>query len=268
LIDKLLPLAFALLLSGCSAQPAVTPHKIVSDNPCVDAILADVAAPEQIGAISAYSQNPRATSVPLAWAMRFPSVGGTAEEIIAARPALYITGNPANPATLAAAIRAGIPVRTVAVANSVAESIAQVRALAHAIGRDSAGETLVARISAATHAATPNHISALIYQGGGLILGAGTLADDLLTRAGFSNAARTYGTKPWDVQPLERVIMRPPELILAPSDAHGEEARGLALLRAALHGRVRVANFDPQLLYCGAGAIVRAEARLREIAKS
>ena len=119
----------------------------------------------------------------------------------------------------------------------------------------------------ATHPAAPTHRFALIYQGGGLILGAGTLADDLLTRAGLRNAARAYGTKPWDVQPLERIIMHPPDLILAPRDARGEEARGLVALRRALKDRVQVADFDPQLLYCGAGAIVRAEARLREIAK-
>ncbi len=254
-----------ILIAGCSARTAVPPHRIVSDNPCVDAILADVATPDQIGAVSAYSQNPRATSVPLAWARRFPSVGGTAEEIIAARPALYLTGAPMNPITQAAVARAGIKLLAIKVPNSVAESVAQIRDVAHTIGREPAGERLIAEIEAATKPLPPTHRAALIYQGGGLILGAGTLADDLLTRTGFSNAARAYGSKPWDVQPLERVILTPPDLILSPHSAAGEDARGLSQLRAALKGRVAVVEFDPKLLYCGARSMLKARARLVEI---
>jgi len=258
-------LAGALALSGCGTQPSVTPHRIVSDNPCVDAILADVATPAQIGAISAYSQDPRATSVPLDWARTFPSVNGTAEDIIAARPSLYLTGSPANQAMRAAVERAGIRTIALPVPNSVAESEAQIRVVARAIGRGEAGKALVKRVEAAARPVASTHRSALIYQGGGLILGAGTLADDLLTRSGFVNAARIYGSRPWDVQPLERVIMQPPDIILAPHRAAGEEAHGLLQLRAALRGRVTVADFSPQLLYCGAGSIIRARARLDQI---
>jgi len=63
LIEKRLPLAFALLLSGCSAQPAVTPHKIVSDNPCVDAILAaEVRASNEARISASHVKSPQATS--------------------------------------------------------------------------------------------------------------------------------------------------------------------------------------------------------------
>ena len=40
-MHRALPLVGLMFLAGCSAQPAVTPHRIVSDNPCVDAILAE-----------------------------------------------------------------------------------------------------------------------------------------------------------------------------------------------------------------------------------
>ena len=58
-----------LALGGCSA-PAPTPgpansdrSSIVSLNPCADAILAEVAAPGQLLAISHYSKDPRASSM-------------------------------------------------------------------------------------------------------------------------------------------------------------------------------------------------------------
>lgn len=253
------------MLAGCSAQPRIPPHRLVSDNPCVDAILADVATPAQIGAVSAYSQDPRATSVPLAWAQRFPAVSGTAEEIVAARPTRYLTGSPMNPATQIAAQKAGVRALALPVPNSVAESVAQVRQVAAVLGRSAQGEALVARMTAAATPLPPLHRRALIYQGGGLVLGPGTLADDLLRRAGFDNAASQFGGRPWDVIPLERVLSAPPDIILAPQTARGEEARGLTQLRAALRGKVRVAAFDPQLLYCGARSIIGASARLRAI---
>ncbi len=261
-------LAGVLLLHGCTARPAVTPQRIVSDNPCVDAILADVATPTQIGAVSTYSHDPHATSAPIGWAQHFPAMGGTAEEIIAAHPSLYLTGSPMMPATRAVADRAGIKVIALPVANSVSESEMQIVTVARAIGREAAGARLIGQIESAARPHRATHISALIYQGGGLILGQGTLADDLLRRSGFRNAARLYGAKAWDVQPLERIIIAPPQLILAPRTAHGEEARGLNQLRTALAHvghTVRVADFDPQLLYCGAGSIIKASARLAEI---
>ena len=41
-----------VLLGGCAPQPAIAPNRIVSNNPCIDAVLAEVAAPQQIGAVS------------------------------------------------------------------------------------------------------------------------------------------------------------------------------------------------------------------------
>ena len=52
-------------------------------NPCTDAILAEVAAPGQLLAISHYSKDPRASSMEAAVAARFAATGGTVEEVLA-----------------------------------------------------------------------------------------------------------------------------------------------------------------------------------------
>ena len=55
----------ALALGGCAAPPRADERvhpTIVSLNPCTDAILAEVADPAQLLAISHYSHDPRATS--------------------------------------------------------------------------------------------------------------------------------------------------------------------------------------------------------------
>ena len=35
-------------LAGCTRQPAIAPHGIVSNNPCIDAVLAEIALPGQV----------------------------------------------------------------------------------------------------------------------------------------------------------------------------------------------------------------------------
>src|SRR3546814_10330346 len=71
---------------------AAAPARVVSLNPCVDSILMHVADPGQIAAISHYSHDPKATSIPLGQARRFRATYGTAEEVIALRTDLVIAG--------------------------------------------------------------------------------------------------------------------------------------------------------------------------------
>jgi iron complex transport system substrate-binding protein len=143
------PLAL-LLLASCSRGPAIAPNKIVSNNPCVDAVLAEIAAPGQIAGVSIYSHDPDSGSAQLGWAAALPAIGTGAEEIIAARPALLLTGNLASSGTNAALTRAGVKTVALGVPATVAESVAQVRLIAKAIGRQAAGEELVGRIEAST----------------------------------------------------------------------------------------------------------------------
>ena len=136
----------ALLLSGCSSGPAIAPGGIVSANPCIDAVLAEIAAPGQIAAVSAFSHKADSTSAPLAWALKHPAVGITAEEIIAARPRLLLTGNLASIGTNDALTKTGVKIITFGVPATVRECLLQVRQLSQAIGREAAGEALVRRI--------------------------------------------------------------------------------------------------------------------------
>ena len=169
-------------------------------NPCVDAVLKDVAGPTQIAAISSYSQDPRATSVPMEWAMRYPAVGGSAEDVIAARPDLVIAGPHVSVQTIAALQRLGIPLMQTAVPETVAENKAQITAIAARIGQPDAGALLNRRIDAALAQSRWKGpaATALIWQGSGLVPGEGTLADELLTRTGFRNLSAQAGLRKWD----------------------------------------------------------------------
>ncbi len=258
-------LFLAMMVVGCSNQPSIVPLSIVSNNPCIDAILAEVAAPGQIGAVSIYSHDVNSGSAPLAWARALPALGSSAEEIIAATPRLVLTGNLTSGGTNAALAKAGVKFIGFGVPASVAESIAQVRAVAKAIGRAEAGEKLAQQIEQA--AVMPVRLkkgppkSAIIWQAGGFVAGQGTLQDELLARAGYINASATYGLKQWEILLTETLLRNPPDVIFMPATSSGEEGRALtarAKLLRHIKGKARIIPFPDKLLFCGGPTIIDA----------
>lgn len=262
------PLAclFALLLS---VEPAAAaPRRIVSMNPCVDAILRDVAAPGQIAGISHYSRDPRATSVPLDWAARYPVNHDTAEEVLALRPDLVIASSHTAPATRHAIERAGAPLLLIGVPNSLNEVRGQVRAIGDAAEQPARARRLIAAIDAAEQAARTDRrpVPALLRQGWGLTPGRGTLIDSMMRASGFRNASADYGLKQWDILSLERLASDPPAVLL--TDAR-DEPRALAHpIFRRLGARIALRDFPDRLLRCGGPTVIAALERLTAIRRS
>lgn len=268
-----------LALAACGGQASRTADhapvrglpRIVSINPCVDAVLMQVADPGQIAGISHYSQDPRATSIPLDLAARFPATSGTAEEVVALAPDLVIAGGHVAPSTIAALDRLGIALIQIGVPASVAESVQQVRSIARAARRPIEGEVLVRRIAAAVRAARTTdaaRVPALIWQGGGLVPGTGTLASALLSAAGYRNMSADHGLKKWDVLPLEPLVTQPPQVLFSVG-AEGREDRmlGHPVLRHLKH-TVAVRAYPDRLLHCGGPTIIDAVGHLARIRRS
>ena len=255
---------FALLLAGCAPvaeRRAGTTHPtIVSLNPCSDAILAEVAEPAQLLAISHYSHDPRASSMPLAEARRFRATGGTVEEVLALDPDVVVADPFIAPATRAAFERLGIRVEVLGIAASIAESEAQVRRLAAVAGHPARGEAMVTEIEA-TLAETrrTGQLPALLWQQGGLVPGEGTLAAELLAHTGFASHSAARGLGQGAYLPLEEVLADPPRVVLA---AGSERAQAHPALRSL---DVPVARLDSALLYCGGPTIPKLARRLAEV---
>ncbi len=268
-------LALSLTLAACSPAPAREAGHglptIVSLNPCTDAILAEVADPAQLLAISSYSHDPAASSMDLATARRFPATSGTVEELLALRPDLVVGATFVSPATVSALDRLGLRLERIGIARTVAESKEQIRALAALAGHPQRGEALVARIDAALAAAAPPPgppVSALVWQAGGIVPGPNTLIAELLARTGFSNAAAARGLGQADLLPLEQVLADPPQLIFAAGSALGNDDRMLAHPALAALTGTRREPLDPVLLWCGGPSIVRTVERLSAVRRS
>lgn len=258
-------------LAGCASQPGDTPRQsgIVSLNPCTDAILAEVAKPSQIKAISAYSHNARSSSMDLAVARRFAASTGTVEEIAALRPALVVSGNFTPPSTRQALARMNIRLVEFPIASSVEESVAQVQQIAALVGQAKRGDALAGEIRRAIAAAQPKggaSVPAIVWQSGGIVPGNETLIADLLRQTGFSNAAAARGLRQADFLPLERVLADPPAVILAAGDTRGEDRMLHHPALSGLNSTHRV-TFDSRLLWCGGPTIIKATQRLAQVHK-
>ena len=246
---------------GVPEERRISSPTIVSLNPCSDAILAEVADPDQLLAISHYSHDPRASSMAPSEARRFRATGGTVEEVLALEPDVVVADPFMAPAARAAFGRLGVRVETVGIATSVSDSRAQVRRLAALTGRSARGERLVREIDAAlAETRRPGRIPALLWQQGGLVPGEDTLAAELLLHTGFASHSAARGLGQGAYLPLEQVLADPPVMILA---AGSERAQAHPALRALED--VRYARLDPALLYCGGPTIPRLAARLAEL---
>ncbi|MCP5397257.1 MAG: ABC transporter substrate-binding protein [Sphingomonadaceae bacterium] len=258
--------AFAFLASACT--PAQHTHQtsdqptIVSLNPCSDAILAEVADPAQILAISHYSHDPRATSMDLATARRFAVTGGTVEEVLALRPDVVVASAFIDPAARLGFERLGLKVETLGMVGTVEESEAQIRQLAALAGHPERGEALIARIEAALSAnrGEGETIPAVLWQPGGIVPGEGQLVDGLMRNAGFASHSAARGMAQAEYLSLESLLAAPPEVLLVAGQERMQTHPALDAVP-----QMQRADYAPSLLYCGGPTIIRAAERLGEV---
>lgn len=264
----------ALALTGAAsadqfapATPPVlspVPQRIVSLNPCSDAILAEVADPQQIVAISAYSHNPATSSLDPAIAARYPATRGTVEEVLSLRPDLVIDSSFSPPPTVSAYARLGLRLETIEADSNVADALAHVRRLAALVGHADRGEALVRRIEAALASAAPPPgtppVSAVMWEWGGIVAGDDTLIADIMRRTGFANQAAREGFRQADLYPLERMLAAPPRVILLSGGDRVLHHPALARLGTTVR-----AELPQGLLFCGGPTIIRAAQRLAQV---
>ncbi len=254
----------AAMLTACAPAPASRAEgaapTIVSLNPCLDAILVEVAGPDQVLALSHYSRDPGGSSIPAGVARRYGVTGGTAEEVIALRSDVVLASTFLPQPTRSALERAGLRVETFGSPATVAESIAQVRDVTALAGQGEAGAALAARIAVPAPRSQPA-ITALLWQPGEIVAGEQTLIAELLREAGFASHAAARGLQQADRVTLESLLADPPQVLLVAGDAPGQRHPLLARASKAMH----TTTFDPALLYCGGPTIIKARARLRAI---
>lgn len=262
----------ALLLCSSLAlaeEPAPHPMRIVSLNMCVDSILVELVPHDRIAALSHYARDPlRSTIADVA--RNLPITYETAEEVVALRPDLVLTSRHSAIATRNALRRVGIRFELFDVPDTIQDSLAQVRQVAHMVGAEQAGEAMVARIQAALDAARlpagQEPLSAAIYQPGGLSAGANTVVGELMELTGLQNIAARYGVTQYRPLPLEVLVSDPPDVLLVGETSPGAPLQSEKIVRhralRALGSQMTQAVFPARLLYCAGPTMIEATAAL------
>jgi iron complex transport system substrate-binding protein len=258
---SLLAVAFAALCITHAAHAEV--RRVVSLNPCLDAILLSVADRKQIAALSHFSRD-RNSSTIADVAATLPMTYESAEEVISFSPDLVLTSRHSSLATRNALRRVKIKTELFTEPKSVEESIAQVRYIAGLVNRTERGEDLVMRIEAALASAAYEGppLAALIFQSNGFTTGGDTLVDEMLRRTGFVNVARRYGGNGWGNIPLEHVIADPPQVLLAGAIAPDKPTWADRVLRhpalRKMEYRMTRATFPDKLIFCGGPVLIES----------
>ncbi|MBM3512420.1 MAG: ABC transporter substrate-binding protein [Alphaproteobacteria bacterium] len=259
-----------LSVFACCTAHAAGP-RVVSLAPCLDTALIHLADRDQIVAVSRYARDARGFTI-AEQAKTLPITAGTAEELIALKPDLVLTAFPLPSGTQQVLDRLSIEVRQFPLPESVADNIAEIRAIAALIGHPERGEKLAADIAEALTRAAPAPsvatVEALVFQGNGFASAPGTLMDELMRRVGFSNAASRLGLTQSGYIALERLIVDPPRILLVGDAVNDLPAWADRVTThpalTALSDRVVRAPFPAKYLYCGGPVIVPAVAALVE----
>lgn len=268
MIRAALPVLAALGLGNCA--PAATDlsaeaahPSIASLNPCLDAILVEVARPGQVAALSHYSRDPSASSIPSAVARRYRTTGGTVEELIALEPDIVLASTFTDPATRSAMERLDMRVATFGIAGSVADSLVQVEEIGRIAGRQEAARRLAERIEAAVAKARADEgtgPSIALWQPGGIVPGEAALVTQFVRIAGFTSSSVTRGMEQADYLDLESIIADPPDILLVAGNETGQQHPVLDRI-----GGMERVPFDTSLIYCGGPTIIAALERLTAI---
>ncbi|MBW7923037.1 MAG: ABC transporter substrate-binding protein [Rubellimicrobium sp.] len=255
---------------GVLAVPAVAaPARVVSINLCTDQLAMLLAAPGQLVSVSRLASDPLSSSM-ADEAAAYPANRGSAEQVYLMHPDLVLAGEYTDHATVDLLRRLGVQVVQVPIVNALDEVPGQLRLVAAALGREAEGEALVARYERDLAALTLDvpELAGALYYPNGYTTGGGTVADDVLTRAGFFNVAVDAGVTGGGILPLENLVLAHPRLVVT-SRPYPGASRSEDILRhpalAALGAEARVVAANDADWLCGTPHILRALAAMREL---
>lgn len=256
-------LILAVLLL-CTGMAEAAPRRIVSMNLCADELVLRLADLDQVVSVTWLARDPKGSNV-ATLAMQVERNRGLAEEVMAARADLVIAGRYTTRTTVFLLQQMGQPVLELDVPETFDAVRDQIRLVAAAVGHPERGEAMIAEMEARLAAigegagAPPR---AVVLRPNGYTVGAGSLVDTLITRAGFANLAADPGLAAYRQMPLEVLVQARPDFVILDSEPYPEPALAYEVLQhpvlARLPNRPRVIGLPSRLWTCAGPAIVEA----------
>lgn len=249
-------LAACVILSGLAglaaaepASPNATRPTIVSLDYCADQFVLALAERDQILALSKDSE--RRFSHFREQAAGIPKVRAAAEDVIALSPDIVLRSWGGDVRALALYDRFGIRTVQLGYAGDIDATAGQLRAVAAELGAGARAESILAR---RPPPAPPSGRSALYVTPGGVSAGQGTMIEEIMHRAGLTNANTGHG---WTSLPLEALLLDPPAMMLTAFFGFDDDATDRwsvthhPVMRR-LRARAQVIAMDESRISCGA----------------
>ena len=258
--------ALAVALSGATAAAAGPPQRVVSLNLCTDQLAMMLAAPGQLVSVTHLAADPM-MSVMADQAAGFHLNHARAEEIHALSPDLVLAVSWTPRHTVSLLRRLGIEVREMPLAERLEEIPANIAQIGEWLGREDQATALIDEFEAGLAALTPGNPArprAVLHYASNYTSGPGTMAHQILTRAGFANIAEEAGIAGGGTLPMEQIVMLAPDLVI-----HGQRYPGASRAEAVMDHPAMAAlserrggTISDAEWVCGTPHVLRALARL------
>ncbi|MCT7374939.1 ABC transporter substrate-binding protein [Chelativorans salis] len=255
-------LTLATLTAPAGAQP---PARVMSLNVCTDQLAMALAAPGQLVSVSFLAREPDLSPLHRE-AERYPVNRGMAEDVFLARPDLVVTGTYTLHNTTQLLKRLGFRVEEFSFVQTLDTIPRDIRRMGKLLGREEEAEAMAAEFEAGLAEVEASQCgprpTALAYEQNGVALGKGTLADSVLTAAGFKNLATEEGVEGMAPFPLELVVEKKPDIVIVPGSKGDAPSLGAFVPRhPALRAlpATRIGAFVPRGSWsCGGPAVLEA----------
>lgn len=256
---------FPLLASGAEAASASKPDRIVSVNMCLDELAIRLADRERVASVLWMSRDPLNSNVADV-ARTIPGNSGTAEEAVSFHPDLVLVGAFTSAMTKSMLDRVGMPMAEFDVPENFDAVRKQIREFGDVIGEPARAEAMIDKLdrdlTSVSYPVNGPKLKAIILRPNGFTVGAGSLVDEILERAGLENLAARLNIGPYEQIPLERIAMLDADILIVNSE-HSDEAslatEGLKHpLIGALSERTRVVSLPSRLWTCAGPNLIEA----------
>ena len=272
--DTALLVAIAIMLVPAALSAAGTPKRIVSLNLCTDELVLRLADRSNIASITWLSKDKISANV-VDLAADLPVNHGLAEEIIPLDPDLVVAGTFTARTAVAMLKATRFPVTEFGVAHNIADVRLGIRKMAALVGEPARGEALVAsfdgRLAEIGTPAPGRRPTALVFNANGFTVGAGTLVDDIMTRAGLDNVAAHMKLGNYSQLPLEVAVRSDVDVLIISARRDGPPSLATALLDhpvlSKLGPKTHIVVLPTNLWSCGGPEVAEAIARLRAAAQ-
>jgi iron complex transport system substrate-binding protein len=272
--DAALLAAIAIMLVPAALSAAGIPKRIVSLNLCTDELVLRLADRANIASITWLSKDAISANV-VDLAADVPVNHGFAEEIIPLDPDLVLAGTFTARTAVAMLKATRFPVTEFGVAHDVADVRSGIRKMAALVGEPARGEALFAsfdeRLAEIGTPAPGRRPTALVFNANGFTVGAGTLVDDIMSRAGLDNVAAHMKLGNYSQLPLEIAVRSDVDILIISARRDGPPSLATALLDhpvlSKLGPKTHIVVLPTNLWSCGGPEVAEAIARLRAAAQ-